>query len=213
MTPQNFNYENKWSTLSALRALIPQRQCQFHEALRVAESQAARLLQLMGVDGAPVPSEIVSELPRIEVEYRPIPMSGLSYWNGHDWIIGLNRAEPRTRQRFTLLHEYKHIVDHGRAHLLYPGGKGFTSEKQAEQVADYFAGCVLMPRTLMKRAWANGLQTPEKLARHFDTSERAITVRLAQVGLVDQTDRHAGRATYRRAASALHLRPLKETAA
>lgn len=212
MTPKNCSYENKWSTLSSLRRLIPERQCQFSEALRIAELQAARLLQLMGVDAAPVPNEIVSELPRIEVQYRSIPMSGLSYWNGHDWVIGLNRTEPRTRQRFTLLHEYKHIVDHGRVKLLYPDRAGATPEKQAEQAADYFAGCVLMPRMLVKRAWANGLQTPEKLARHFQTSERAVAVRLAQIGLVDQTDRHGGRATYRRSASISHLQLAKESA-
>lgn len=36
-------------------------------------------------------------------------------------MIALNRSEPWTRQRFTLLHEYKHIVDHGSVKTLYPG--------------------------------------------------------------------------------------------
>ena len=197
---QNYNTEEARSVLGALRALIPQRNCAFIEALRVAELQASRLLQLLRVEQAPIPSEVVSELPRIQVEYRPIPMSGLSYWNGTTWIIALNRAEPWTRQRFTLLHEYKHIIDHGRVKSLYRGTPTRTPEQQAEQAADYFAGCVLMPRMLLKRAWSNGLQTPDRLARHFETSERAASVRLAQVGLVDQANRHGGKMTYRRAA-------------
>ena len=199
------------STLGSLRALIPDRRCQFLEALRVAELQASRLLSLYRIEQAPIPSELVTELPRIHVEYRPIPMSGLSYWNGHSWVIALNRAEPTTRQRFTLFHEYKHIVDHGRVRDLYQGAGRKTAAQQAEQAADYFAGCVLMPRLLLKRAWASGLQTPDQLARHFETSERAISVRLAQVGLVDQSTRHGGKMTYHRAA---HPEPvMKELAA
>ncbi len=213
MTQRNFSLENKWSTLSALRSLIPPRPCQFHEALRIAEVQAAKLLRLMDVTSAPVPNEVISELPRIAVEYRRLPMSGLSYWDGHDWIIGLNQTEPHVRQRFTLFHEYKHIIDHGRAHLLYTGSRSVSAEKQAEQAADYFAGCVLMPRTLLKRAWASGLQSTEQLAHHFETSERAIAVRLAQIGLVEQTDRHAGRATYRRSLPTVQHHAVKESAA
>ncbi|MCW3078508.1 MAG: ImmA/IrrE family metallo-endopeptidase [Bacteroidetes bacterium] len=206
---QNYNIEEGPSTLGALRALIPQRSCTFTEALRVAELQASRLLTLLRVEQAPIPSEIISELPRIQVEYRPIPMSGLSYWNGTVWVIGLNRAEPPTRQRFTLLHEYKHIIDHGRVEALYPGSSRHSADRQAEQAADFFAGCALMPRLLLKRAWANGLQTPAQLAHHFETSELAICVRLAQVGLVDNTDRHGGQAIYRRESAPLHL--AKET--
>ena len=188
------------STLGSLRSLIPTRRCRFLEALRVAELQASRLLDIYRIEEAPVPMELVSELPRIEVQYRPIPMSGLSYWDGQNWVIGLNRAEPLTRQRFTLLHEYKHIIDHGSVRNLYPGSGRTSAEQQAEQAADYFAGCVLMPRKLLKRAWASGLQTPDQLARHFQTSERAIGVRLAQVGLVDRATRHGGKMTYHRAA-------------
>jgi Zn-dependent peptidase ImmA (M78 family) len=149
---------------------------------------------------APIPNEIVSELPRILVTYRDIPTSGLSYWNGQNWVIALNRLEPWTRQRFTLLHEYKHIVDHGSVRSLYPGNRSRTPEQQAEQAADFFAGCVLMPRRLMKRAWGDGVQSPSRLARHFETSERAVSVRLSQIGLVDDHRRCSGTMPYRRAA-------------
>ena len=185
----NYNLDEARSVLARLRGLIPLRRCRFDEALRIAELQASRLLALTRVEAAPIPNEIVSELPRIQVTYRELPTSGLSYWNGHNWIIALNRAEPWTRQRFTLLHEYKHIIDHGSVKRLYPGARDRTPEQQAEQAADYFAGCVLMPRILMKRAWAAGLQTPARLARHFEVSERAALVRLAQIGLTDATTR------------------------
>lgn len=196
---KRYNLDERRSVLLNLRALIPQRRCRFEEALRIAELQATRLLEIMRVDTAPVPSEVVSELPRIEVRYRDLPTSGLSYWDGQTWIIALNQSEPWTRQRFTLLHEYKHIIDHGHVSSLYPGSRSRSREQQAEQAADYFAGCVLMPRRIMKRAWASGLQTPGRLARHFETSERAISVRLAQIGLVDDQPRCRGTMSYQRA--------------
>lgn len=209
----NYNADESRSVLGHLRALIPERNCSFDEALRVAELQALKLLQLLRVEAAPVPSEIITELPRIDVQLRPIPMSGLSYWDGTSWIIALNRSEPGTRQRFTLLHEYKHIIDHGRVRGLYRGNGNLSAEQQAERAADYFAGCALMPRPLMKRAWASGLQTPDRLARLFETSERAISVRLAQLGLVEQTDRHGGSVTYQRAVSAISITSARESAA
>ena len=179
------------SVLASLRALIPPRPLSFSEALQIAELQANRLLSLTGVTDAPLPSETISELPRIRLAYRDLPTSGLSYWDGRarSWVICLNAAEPPTRQRFTLLHEYKHIVDHGAADRLYPDSGRQTAGDRAEQAADYFAGCTLMPKRLLKRAWGQGLQRPAALARHFGVSERAIEVRLAQLGLSEPRSR------------------------
>jgi hypothetical protein len=183
MTRTNYNLEEGHTVLASLRDLVPNRRLRFGEALRVAEWQATRLLELTWVEDGPVPSEVISELPRVRVEYRELPTSGLSYWNGQLWVICLNRSEPATRQRFTLFHEYKHVIDHGRTELLYRGDGGHSAAEQAEQAADYFAGCVLMPRRFLKRAWGQGLQRPAVLARLFNVSERAVSVRLAQVGL------------------------------
>ena len=181
--------DNSRSVLGALRALAPHRAVTFAEALRVAELQAARLLQLWDVQDGPVPDELVSELPRIQVIRAALPASGSSHWSGSDWIITLNADEPWVRRRFTLMHEFKHIVDHGQAERLYADNHRHTAAQQAELVADYFAGCVLLPRRLLKRAWGQGLQTPAKLARAFAVSPRAAEVRLSQVGLTELRQR------------------------
>ena len=205
------------STLARLRALCPKRHLLFSEALRVAELQASRLLELSDIGCWPVPSEVVSELPRIRLAYTDLPTSGLSHWDGEAWAIFLNEHEPPTRQRFTLLHEFKHIIDHGRTDQLYRGSHRVTAAQQAEQAADYFAGCVLMPKRFLKRAWGEGLQHPQRLAEEFDVSPRAIEVRLDQLGLraprarcapptaVPGDDRTPGR--YYRALSANWPRP------
>jgi Zn-dependent peptidase ImmA (M78 family) len=212
-------YEER-SMLACLRALIPIRELQFGEALVIAELQANRLLALSGISDGPLPSDVITELPRIRLAYRDLPTSGLSYWDGRGrtWVICLNMAEPCTRQRFTLLHEYKHIIDHGRTDRLYTGSSGHSAEKQAEQAADYFAGCALMPKRLVKRAWGQRIQRPTVLAELFDVSARAVEVRLAQLGLTEPRSRCAppsagptwrrfGRTYYRQLSQDLPLLP------
>lgn len=184
------------SLLTRLRDLAPRRPLSLFEALRLAELQANRLLELSNVTRLPVPSEIISSLPRICVDYdfdMPDHAAGASVWDTtrKTWVITINPTHPDTRQHFTLLHEYKHILDHGQ-----PGLRGNVSSRYygltpTEYVADYFAGCVLMPKRLVKRAWVKGVQRPRDLALAFDVSEAAISVRLRQIGLVERPTRCA----------------------
>lgn len=175
------------SVLSSLRDLLPPRPLTFTEALRLAELQANDLLRLTDIDSAPVPSGIVSELPHLLV--HPIiglPVSGSSFWDGSCWIIELNAAEPWYRQRFTLMHEFWHILWRDHELRTYPPGDG---ARRREQTADFFAGCVLMPKRLLKRAWGEGVQAPGDLATRFGVSVPAAQVRLAQLGLSEPTRR------------------------
>ncbi|WP_082530400.1 ImmA/IrrE family metallo-endopeptidase [Aeromicrobium sp. Root344] len=170
------------SPLTSLRALVPHRIVEFGEALQIAEQQARRLIDLIAdVDGV---NELhIARMPRIKIVREDLPVSGMSYWNGQQWVIALSRNESQTRQRFTLLHEFKHIVDHGSTARLYPGNKRQSGEQQAEAAADYFAGCALVGKRELKSAWGNRIQRVEDLAHHFNVSFEAIRVRLAQTGL------------------------------
>ena len=169
--------------LRTLRALTPERPLHFSESLRIAELQANRLRELSGLFDGAVPVDLVDQLDRITVRYQRIPTSGLTYWDGHTWVIGINRSEPIARQRFTLFHELKHIIDHGRADRLYTAQIDDDRARQAERAADYFAGCVLMPKRLVRRSWYRGTQRASALAAEFEVSERAMEVRLSQLGL------------------------------
>lgn len=140
------------SVLADLRTMAPTGHLSWPQALRLAEAQANRLLELSHVAEAPVPDELIRRLPRIQVRLSSLPTSGVTYWDGEHWLIGINRDEPRTRRRFTLVHEYKHIVDHGRTHRLYSGDRFHGNLQQAERAADFFGGCVLMPRRLVREA-------------------------------------------------------------
>jgi Zn-dependent peptidase ImmA (M78 family) len=183
------------SMLARLRKLAPERPLRFSEALKVAELQASWLLTLRGIEYGPIPAEIITGQRRIAVEYdfkMPAQASGASDWDfgQRRWVITINGGQQVTRQRFTLFHEYKHILDHGRPGVI-GGDHQRLGRPSNEYIADYFAGCVLMPRTLIKRAWGSGIQRLTDLAALFDVSERAIEVRLSQVGLIQQLARCA----------------------
>ena len=118
-------------------------------------------------------------MPRLRIVREALPTSGLSYWNGREWIIALSDSDSLARQRHTLLHEFKHIIDHGAAGRLY------RSQWEAERAADYFAACALMPKPELKRVFCTITQSLTALAQHFGVSQTAIRVRLEQTGLVD----------------------------
>lgn len=164
------------NVLASLRALRPVRHLSFEEELRVAELQANRLLALHGVARPAVPVEIVSELPRITVRQDlDLPSSGLTYWDGEEWVVTIRAVEPPGRKRFSVMHEFKHVLDHPTRHKIEPGSR-------SEQVADYFAGCVLMPKRWLAAAWCSGHQSFRELASMFEVTPRAVSFRLNQLG-------------------------------
>lgn len=190
MTNEHITTYIERSVLTTLRGLIPNREVRSHfEARQVAEHQAIRLLELHGIEDGPVPVEFIADLPKIEIEMVGAPVSGASFWNGSNWIIQLNKHESYSRQRFTLAHEYKHIIDHNRADALYIGSRDASPAEQAEQAADYFAGCLLVPKKLLKRVYYGGMQRTADLAAHFQVSEAAMTVRLRQTGIAEPIPR------------------------
>jgi hypothetical protein len=179
------------SVLASLRALAPNHAITLDEALWLAERQASRLLEQCGGAVVPVPSSIVTDQPRITVERDPaLPAeaaSGCSDWDSRrrTWVILINSTEPRRRQRFTVLHEYKHILDHYHPGLVGPLPRTIYGLDPVEYVAEYFAGCVLMPKRLLTAAYYDGIQNLTDLAQLFDVSPQAIRVRLAQIGLAE----------------------------
>lgn len=177
------------SLLARLRSLIPSEAVSERVALLVAEAQAARLRAAIG-SGYRFDTGRLASLPRLRLEKRSLPTSGVTYWDGQRWRIAVNADEPSVRQRFTLLHEYKHVIDHGATARLY-GTETAAQRERAEAAADYFAGCVLVPRSALIEAWVAGASSLVSLAARFGVSERAVQVRLSQVGLDGARERCA----------------------
>jgi Zn-dependent peptidase ImmA (M78 family) len=130
---------------------------------------------------------VIADLPGVHVErMTPAPVSGAAQWSKGRWLIVVNGGEPLGRQRFSIGHELKHVLDSPFTHFLYPPRDGQSAADRAEQICDYFAACLLMPRAWVKSAYCNdGVQNVVRLARHFEVSVTAMQVRLLQLGIVE----------------------------
>ncbi|MYZ33926.1 MULTISPECIES: ImmA/IrrE family metallo-endopeptidase [unclassified Streptomyces] len=181
--------------IKKLRALMPTRPLELHEARSIAERQATLLLELLGQRGPTVDVSLIADLPRIEVKVEPNlnlgGISGFSQWSRGRWLIVVNRDENERRRRFTLSHEFKHVLDHPFINEIYKGLGANDEERHrmTEQICDYFAACLLMPRNWLKRAWASGIQSPAALAAMFNVSEVAMKIRLRHLRLIDSPTR------------------------
>lgn len=180
----------KRSVLSQIRDIVPIRPLTRHESMVLAEQQAQRLHELLGITEPPVIEEAIAQLARIEVVHKsPWPVSGATQWVKGRWLVVLNGSEPTTRQRFSLAHELKHIIDHPFIDTLYHGIDFTDRAEWTEQVCDYFAGCLLMPRPWLNRAWANSRHDQRAMADLFHVSAAAMTTRLRQTGLLQTVTR------------------------
>jgi predicted transcriptional regulator len=185
--------ESKPSTMRTLRGIMPARPVSATEAYMLAERQATELLRLLGVSHVPVPVARLGELPRVEIQVEPrhrmLNKSGFSHrWDNGRWLIVVNKHDVPGRRRFTLAHEFKHVLDHSIANVAYAQiGRGDASrqQRQIEHICDHFAACLLMPRTVVKRAWGSGIQDIDALAGLFKVSASAMQVRLDYLGLTD----------------------------
>lgn len=170
--------------ISSLRDLLPIRPLTRAEALAIAERQANRLIELSGISAPPVPETVVTQIGRLKVEYiRPFPASGATHYEGGRWVVVINAAESKARQKMSLAHELKHAIDDRFAAQLYGAIDPGQRHAWAEQVCDYFAGCLYMPRTWLEKAWDKESQNPMTLAELFGVSRSAMEARLNQIGL------------------------------
>ncbi len=194
----NTNINEQGSVLAILRALVPQRTLGYFESLLVAELQANRFLEVFEVAGPRVPSELVTELPRIEVSYEhDMPVGGSLHWENGQWVISLRAWESRTRQRFSLMHEFKHLLDHPYADRVYRR----IDHDTIERVADHFAACVLMPKRWLKSEWFRSGQNVSRLAPRLGVSAQALNLRLWHLGLATPTPRCLNEANMTRGGS------------
>ena len=173
------------SVLGTLRDFVPIRPLSDLEAFRIAELQAQRFLELVHVKAPPVPEYAIADLPRVHVVRRsPWPASGATDWVNGRWVIVLRGSEPLTRQRFSLGHEFKHIVDDRFAHVLYQAIPLDRRHDFIEAVCDHFAASLLMPRDWLEAGWAGGRRSIRTLADQFQVSHQAMEMRLTSVGLL-----------------------------
>jgi hypothetical protein len=177
--------------LSELRAIAPRRPLSYGESVQVARLQASKLRSLAGADRLDI--NLVWLLNQRAVPVNFVPSHALGEESGltTNAISGrvemyLNQGEPAHRQRFSLLHEFKHVLDWtdaDRLHRRLGSGNAAIQAAQIELIANEFAAHVLMPKRLVIRSW---LQTQDLglTASLFNVSREAMQTRLSRLGLL-----------------------------
>lgn len=180
--------------LAELRGVAPHRPLTYGESLQLARLQAWRLRQWAGAGDEPNLNLLwlirqraipVSFVP----SYRLGEESGVTtdHFGGRLQVF-INGGEPHQRQRFSLLHELKHVLDFpdaARLHTRLGSGNAEVKANMIEWIANEFAGHVLMPTKLVKRLWFRS-QNAELMASLFNVSPEAMTTRLSVLGLIGE---------------------------
>lgn len=143
---------------------------------------------------APVPVERIAASLGLRIEYTELGegVSGLLVASGATGTIGINKRDPRVRQRFSIAHEIGHFKLHAdasdnlfidREYVLFRDHRASRGEIRHEIQANMFAASLLMPASLLKLRIETGRidlgddEQVEELAREFQVSQAAMAYR------------------------------------
>jgi hypothetical protein len=178
--------------IAELRSIAPKRPLTYGESMQVARVQAARLRRWVGGEQPDINLIWLVKQRLVPVNFVPrykLEHSGLTT----DEVSGtlemfINNNEPLLRQRFSVLHEFKHVLDFDDAHVLHAKlGSGYRRKQrdQIELICNEFAGNVLMPTALIKREWF-AWRDIATVANIFNVSAEAVTTRLEILGILGE---------------------------
>lgn len=149
------------------------------------------ILAAAKIDEPPVPVERIVRSIGVAVRRGALgEVSGLLVRVGSSATIGVNVAHAKVRQRFTIAHEYGHFVLHDgmASHFDNDFRINFRSveSSQATNVeeieANYFAACLLMPKSFLDRDDALSCLDDDDgvaaLAKKYNVSRHAMSLRL-----------------------------------
>jgi hypothetical protein len=139
--------------IARLRTVVPKRPLGVREAEKVAERQADRLRSELKILRPCLDEDDLANLAWLSITRREnLPTAGVATKTDYGWIVVLRADDPMVRQRFTLAHEIKHILDDSLIDLgggLYPSLGGYSQHERTEYVCHRFAGALLMPKGLL----------------------------------------------------------------
>ncbi len=152
-------------------------------------SKVRSILKNLNIKEAPIPVERVANLFSLEVVYYPkFPdsVSGTIIKDEDLHAIGINQNHPEVRQRFTIAHEIGHyIMGHDENKIL---DDTFDKNTDKEREANKFASELLMPYDLLKSDIEQKAQDIPSLAKKYEVSEQAMSIRLLETSLINSNN-------------------------
>ncbi len=191
--------------LKELRTLVPNRPLTYGESVQVARLQAARFRAWAATTDEPA-INLAGLINQRAVPVHFVPSHVLNEESGlttdlmDDKLqVFINESEPQVRQRFSVLHEWKHVLDFpdaARLHHSLGVGNDNLKTLRIELIANEFAAHVLMPTNLVKRVWFK-TQDIGLAASLFNVSPEAMNTRLTKLGLINRKTHPTTRAVFR----------------
>lgn len=152
-------------------------------------SKVRSILEKLNIKEAPIPVDKVANFFSLEIVYYPnFPdsVSGTIIKDEDLHAIGVNQNHPRVRQRFTIAHEIGHyIMGHDENKII---DDTFDKSTDKEKEANKFASELLMPYALLKLDIEKERQDIPGLARKYEVSEQAMSIRLLESGLINNSN-------------------------
>lgn len=172
-------------------------------------ARVRRILKEAGCTGPSVDVERIVKLHGIRLKQSAFPpdYSGMIVRDASQVVIGVNETDPAARQRFTIAHEFGHFILHPEEgvhidktfRVQFRGPRTETGLDPKEVEANRFAAELLMPLDFLRAdlrdtdiypdlrdADAQGPdELIENLAKRYDVSRQAMTIRLTHLGLGD----------------------------
>lgn len=143
------------------------------------------ILKRVGVAAPPVDVHAIAEffsIPVLPYDRFPEDVSGMIVRIDGKAAIGINPAHARVRQRFTLAHELGHYLSgHDDLRIV---DEAMDKDTLKEKEANRFAAELLMPTDMLTADLKRGGLDIPALARRYEVSEQAMSVRLIQSGLL-----------------------------
>lgn len=139
-----------------------------------------------------IPADELVERERLEElnEIQPGAFSAGTFNVAGRRVVVFNPLNSEGRQRSDLAHELAHIILGHRVRTIESVGelKLLTGDAEQEEEADWLAGCLLLPRSLLLRCARDGLSA-EQIASDHCTSEQMARFRLNASGVLVQVGR------------------------
>jgi hypothetical protein len=173
-------------------------------SFHLPRERAEQLLVDLGIDSAPIPVEKIARALKLDVVFSDLgnDVSGVLVTGGPRVRICIQKTDAPARKRFTMAHEIGHFhlghrfapgehvhVDRGYV-IQMRSPRSSTGEDKLEVEANQFAAALLMPKKLVRAAVEDEGGAPVedsavgRLARKFQVSEQAMTIRLTVLGLL-----------------------------
>ena len=146
----------------------------------------------------PIDIERIIQSYNIEIRSQSLEdsMSSMLVIKNGRGIIGINKAHPPTRQRFSLAHELGHYLLHSKSTQIFVDASTiFFRDELASEGSDKeeieantFAAELLMPESVLRQIIrqqpldAFDDRAVQRLAAKFGVSVQALTIRLTRLG-------------------------------